>query len=66
MVKYNDAMIESFWDNLTDIPIDEDECIEVEFLSFPVGTHREEVWHWFDEHHSKGVGWLMNERETKY
>lgn len=24
------------------------------------------IWHWFDERHSKGVGWLMNERETKY
>lgn len=26
-------------------------------------TEREEIWHWFDEYHSKGVGWLMNEFE---
>lgn len=23
----------------------------------------ETIWHWFDKHHSKGVGWLMNEYE---
>ena len=26
-------------------------------------TDVETIWHWFDEHHSKGVGWLMNEYE---
>ena len=27
------------------------------------GTDVETIWYWFDEHHSKGVGWLMNEYE---
>ena len=37
----------------------ETECIEVEFQGFPAGTHREEIWHWFDERYSKGVAGLM-------
>lgn len=61
-----DKEIERLWDELGDIPIDDDECIEVPFLDFPVGTFREDIWYWFDEHHSKGVGWLMNEYEPEY
>jgi len=29
------------------------------------GTHREDVWHCFDEHHGKGVVWLMYEYESE-
>jgi len=39
----------------------ETEEIEQDWNGFPAGTHREDIWHWFDENHSKGVGWLMNE-----
>lgn len=28
-------------------------------MDFPAGTHREDIWHWFDERHSKGVTYLM-------
>ncbi|MCI9258461.1 hypothetical protein [Acutalibacter sp.] len=27
--------------------------------SFPADTFREDVWHWFDDRHSKGVSYLM-------
>ena len=59
----NDTLIELMWETLTDVNIDEDECIEQNWFVFPVGTYREDIWHWFDEHHSKGVGWLMNDYE---
>lgn len=29
------------------------------FLGFPAGTHREEIWYWFDERYSKGVYGLI-------
>ena len=64
--KYDDKLLESMWDELEDVPIDENECLDVDWKGWRKGTNREEVWHWFDENHSKGVGWLMNERETKY
>lgn len=43
----------------------ESECVEEAFLDFPAGTHREDIWYWFDEQHSKGVGWLMCERKKE-
>ena len=64
--KYNDEFLEAMWDELEDVPIDENECIDIDWRNCSIGTHREEIWHWFDENHSKGVGWLMNERETRY
>ena len=58
-----DAQIEELWDEFGDVPVDEDECLDVDWQCWKKGTHREEIWYWFDEHHSKGVGWLMNEYE---
>lgn len=40
--------------------------IDSEWNGFPIGTDTESIWHWFDERHSKGVGWLMNEYEPEY
>jgi hypothetical protein len=60
-----DKEIENLWDELGDVPIDENECLDVDWHGWSKGTHREDIWHWFDEHHSKGVGWLMNEYKTR-
>lgn len=32
-----------------DIPVNNDDEIEEDFLNFPVGTSKIDVWHWFDE-----------------
>ena len=32
---------------------------------FEAGTSRDSIWHWFDDKHSKGVGWLLNEYEPE-
>ena len=67
-----DKLLEQLWGGLEDIPMDCDtECIEAPFLDFPVGTYREEIWHWFDERHSKGISYLLYgypfwEKEDKY
>lgn len=55
-----DARIEDMWNMFGDIPMDpETETMEEDFLIFPAGTHREEIWRWFDERYSKGVYGLM-------
>lgn len=55
-----DAELEELWARFGDIPMDPDtECMEDDFLGFSRGTHREEIWHWFDERHSKGVAYLL-------
>lgn len=41
--------IEELWKRLGETVIDPDsEEIESEFYGFPSGTHREEIWHWFE------------------
>ena len=44
--------LNSLWYDLGDVPTtyegDDVDCIELPFLHFPVGTHREEIWHWFE------------------
>ena len=46
---YRDKDWRALWSQLGDIPIDEDEQIEEPFLHFPIGTEREDIWHWFEE-----------------
>lgn len=55
----DDRILECLWERFGDVLIDDNECILDDFLGFPCGTHREEVWHWFDRKYSKGVAALM-------
>lgn len=56
---YTDEQLEKFWEELSEVNIDANEAIEVDFYFFPAGTHREIIWAWFDRKHSKGVFCLM-------
>ena len=59
-LKERDKRLERLWAEFGDVPMDpETECIEEPFLGFPAGTNREELWHWFDKRHSKGVAYLL-------
>lgn len=55
------ADLYSLWDQLANVPTAdgdgeaEVDTIETEFLHFPVGTHREEVWHWFEKQHPQFI-----------
>ena len=55
----DDEKLEFLWEEFGDVLIDDDECILDDFLGFECGTHRETVWHWFDERYSGGVAKLM-------
>lgn len=42
--------VKDLWQEFGDVPMDPiTECIEEAWGSFPAGTHREEVWHWFED-----------------
>ncbi len=59
-LKNRDERLEALWKQFADVPMNPDtECMEEDFLHFPAGTDREEIWHWFDERHSKGVAYLL-------
>lgn len=47
---YKNEYIKDLWLEFGDVPMDpETECIEIEWHGFPAGTHREDIWHWFEE-----------------
>lgn len=50
------------WDSLSNVAMNPDtECMEEQFLHFPVGTHRTTIWRWFEGQHPKfSVGECMN------
>lgn len=48
------------WSEFGDVPMNpETECIECDWNGFPAGTHREEIWHWFEETYNVRVADLM-------
>lgn len=60
-----DETLSELWKELGDVTIDpKTECITQDWYDFKAGTPREDIWHWFDEMHSKGVVYLMYGRET--
>lgn len=50
-----DEGLEKLWEAFGDVPVGDDDAIETDFLHWPRGTDRFEIWHWFDDHHSKGI-----------
>lgn len=59
----DDKQLETMWDSLADVPFDENEngelVIAEDWEHFHKGDSQEDIWHWFDERHSKGVAWLL-------
>ena len=56
----SDRLIEGLWLYFGNCEYDSDtETILEDFMDFPTGTWREDIWHWFDEVYSKGVVELM-------
>ena len=57
---YLESSIKMLWEDFGDIPMDpETECLEEAWHGFAVGTHREEIWHWFEETFHVSVAELM-------
>lgn len=41
--------LKELWEQFSEIPVNNDDEIERDFLLFPAGTSKFDVWHWFDE-----------------
>lgn len=50
------------WEEFSEIPINNDDCIEVNFYLWEKGTYRFDIWHWFDEKLPNGIAqWVSKE-----
>lgn len=57
---FNGKTAEELWLELGDVPMNpETERIEISWLGFPAGTHREDIWHWFEKTFNIAVYDLM-------
>ena len=59
---HNREAILELWDAFGDIPVDDNQCIEVPFLHFGEGTALIDVWHWFEEELDYPVHMLQKNR----
>lgn len=56
-----DNYLEEIWAGLIDIPINpKTETLDERYHIWDVGTSKEDIWHYFDVLHSKGVAYLLN------
>ncbi len=55
-IYYLNSSVKELWKDFGDVPMDpETECIEEGWHGFTAGTHREEIWDWFEETFSLSV-----------
>ncbi len=47
--------LKELWDKLGDIPVNNNDEIEKDFLGFPAGTDKLVVWGWFDQECPNGL-----------
>jgi len=55
MEKLTDKQIEKLWKKFGDVPINENDEIDINFHIWEKGVDKIEIWHWFDEQHSLGL-----------
>lgn len=47
--------LKELWNKFADVPINDEDEIQWDFLFFHTGDSRFDVWHWFDEHCPNGL-----------
>lgn len=54
--------VSNLWKEFGEVPVNpETGEIESEWHGFLIGTHREDIWHWFEEQFSISVAKLMGQ-----
>lgn len=62
-MEHNEFM--KLWNEFSDIPLDENECIDEDFHFWPKGTDRYEIWYWFEELSPNGIVELLYGKEEQ-
>ena len=56
-----DKNIEALWKEFENVPVDRNGNLMTAWKAYPKGTNKNEVYGWFNRHHSKGLSYLMEE-----
>ncbi len=61
-ISWKEIYVKDLWEEFGDVPMNPDtEEIEKPWKHFLPGTHREDIWHWFEEQFNISVAELMGE-----
>ena len=58
-MRFTQRELKILWSIFGDVPINDQDEIEEDFLGFTKGTDRFEIWHWFDARIQGGVAGLF-------
>lgn len=56
-----DKNVEALWIEFQNVPVDRNGNLRVAWKAYPKGTNKNDVYDWFNRHHSKGFAYLMKE-----
>ena len=60
-----DKNIEALWKEFENVPVDRNGNLRAAWKAYPKGTNKNEVYEWFNRHHSKGLAYLMEEGKNE-
>ena len=61
-----DKNVEALWKELESVPVDRNGNLRAAWKAYPKGTNKNEVYGWFNRHHSKGLSYLMEEVKKEW
>ena len=56
-----DKNVEALWKEFQSVPVDRNGNLMTVWKAYPKGTNKNEVYEWFNRHHSKGLSYLIEE-----
>ena len=56
-----DKNVEALWIEFQDVSVDRNGNLRDAWKAYPKGTTKNEIYGWFNRHHSKGLAYLMEE-----
>lgn len=60
-----DKNVEASWKEFQNVLVDRNGNLKAAWYAFSKGTNKNEVYGWFDRHHSKGLSYLMEEMKKE-
>ena len=61
-----DKNVEALWIEFQSVPVDRNGNLMTAWKAYPKGTNKNEVYEWFNRHHSKGLSYLMEEVKKEW
>ena len=56
-----DKNVEALWKEFENVPVDRNGNLRVAWKAYPKGTNKNDVYDWFNRHHSEGLAYLIEE-----